>query len=183
MPQQWVTNHADYLYSYAFSRLSEEEQARDLVQETFLAGLEKLHAFEGKSNERTWLTSILKHKIVDVYRKKASGLRAVTETKDAEAAQTDFFDAVTGHWNQEHFPHEFLRQPDGHLLTKEFNNILQQCLQRLPSLWMAVFTMKHLDEAPTGEICRDMKLTTSNFWVIIHRAKVNLRACLQKNWS
>ena len=69
-----MSEHADYLYAYAISRISDEEQARDLVQETFLAALEKVDKFEGKSSERTWLTAILRNKIIDVYRKKSSDL-------------------------------------------------------------------------------------------------------------
>jgi len=72
-PHNWVKAHADYLYSYTLSRINNEEQAKDLVQETFLAALEKVDRFEGKSTERTWLTAILKNKIIDIYRKKSSG--------------------------------------------------------------------------------------------------------------
>ena len=68
------------------------------------------------------------------------------------------------------------------LVDKEFNHILQRCMQKLPALWMAVFTMKHIDDATTDIICSELKVTQANFWVIIHRAKLNLRACLQKNW-
>ena len=74
-PHTWVKSHADYLYAYTIKRISDDEQAKDLVQETFLAALEKVDKFEGKSSERTWLTAILKNKIIDVYRKKSSGLR------------------------------------------------------------------------------------------------------------
>ena len=81
-PRQWVAAHADYLYAYAITRINDEEQAKDLVQETFLAALEKVNNFEGKSSERTWLTAILRNKIIDVYRKKSSGLRS-TEVKEA----------------------------------------------------------------------------------------------------
>jgi RNA polymerase sigma factor (sigma-70 family) len=72
-PHKWVDNYADYLYAYAISRINDEEQARDLVQEVFLAALERADKFEGKSTERTWLTAILKNKIVDIYRKRSSG--------------------------------------------------------------------------------------------------------------
>ena len=71
-PHTWVKSHADYLYAYTIKRIADEEQAKDLVQETFLAALEKVDRFEGKSSERTWLTAILKNKIIDVYRKKSS---------------------------------------------------------------------------------------------------------------
>jgi len=180
-PHQWVNAHADYLYAFAISRINDEEQARDLVQDTFLAALEKAENFEGKSSERTWLTAILKNKIIDVYRKKSSGLKNI-EIKVAEEEQEDFFDRDSGHWVFEHGPKEFGIEDKDHIINKEFEQILQKCLQKLPVLWKAVFTMKHIEEEPTDTICAELKVTSSNFWVIIHRAKLNLRACLQKNW-
>ena len=180
-PHQWVNAHADYLYAFAISRINDEEQARDLVQDTFLAALEKAENFEGKSSERTWLTAILKNKIIDVYRKKSSGLKNI-EIKVAEEEQEDFFDRDSGHWVFEHGPKEFGIEDKDHIINKEFEQILQKCLQKLPVLWKAVFTMKHIEEEPTDTICAELKVTSSNFWVIIHRAKLNMRACLQKNW-
>ena len=180
-PHLWVNTHADYLYSFAISRLNDEEQARDLVQDTFLAALERLASFEGKSSERTWLTAILKNKIIDVYRKKSSGLNATTMSV-AEKGQDEFFDEQTGHWIFEHGPREFGIEDKDHIIGREFEKILQLCMQKLPVLWKAVFTMKHIEDEPTDTICTELKVSASNFWVIIHRAKVSLRACLQKNW-
>src|ERR1700753_2077085 len=105
-PHQWVANYADYLYSYALARINDEEQARDLVQETFLAALQRVHAFEGRSSERTWLTAILKNKIIDVYRKRSQGLRTA-ETKRADDESNLFFDENDGHWIKEYAPKEF----------------------------------------------------------------------------
>jgi RNA polymerase sigma-70 factor (TIGR02943 family) len=180
-PHQWVAAHADYLYNYAISRINDEEQAKDLVQETFLAALQKTNSFEGRSSERTWLTAILKNKIIDVYRKKSSGLRPA-ETVAAEQEQNEFFDQDTGHWLKEFGPKEIGIEDKDHIISREFEEILKKCLLKLPGLWKAVFTMKHIDEEPTDTICAELKVTPSNFWVIIHRAKLNLRACLQKNW-
>lgn len=181
-PHQWVVNYADYLYTYAITRIDDKEIARDLVQETFLAALEKLNSFEGRSTERTWLTAILKNKIIDVYRKKASGLIITGNKETSEPEPFDFFDATDGHWKEAHRPQEFARPADDPLLSKEFNGTLRQCLEKLPALWLAVFTMKHMDELTSEAICNELKVTAANFWVIIHRAKLNLRACLQKNW-
>jgi RNA polymerase sigma-70 factor (ECF subfamily) len=181
-PRQWVAAHADYLYGYTLSRLNDEEQAKDLVQETFLAALERVDKFEGKSSERTWLTAILKNKIIDVYRKRSSGLRKDDDVKLAEEEQQGFFNDDDGHWNKTYSPQPFGVDDHDPLQGKEFNSILQKCMQKLPALWMAVFTMKHLDDATTDIICSELKVTQANFWVIIHRAKLNLRACLQKNW-
>jgi RNA polymerase sigma-70 factor (ECF subfamily) len=180
-PHQWVKTHADYLYAYAITRLNDEEQAKDIVQETFLAALEKAASFEGKSSERTWLTAILKNKIIDVYRKKSSGLKQNKIEEVASHELADFFEE-DGHWKTEYAPVEFGIEDKDHLVNKEFETVFQKCLQKLPTLWMAVFTMKHVEEQPTDTICAEMSITASNFWVIIHRAKLNLRACLQKNW-
>ncbi|WP_299354842.1 sigma-70 family RNA polymerase sigma factor [Mucilaginibacter sp.] len=179
-PHKWVDNYADYLYAYAITRIRDEEQARDLVQEVFLAALERADKFEGKSSERTWLTAILKNKIIDVYRKKSSGLVTVDVKMDQQTDQNFFHE--DGHWREEHWPREF--GVDGHdlLHNKEFNQVLQKCLQKLPVLWLAVFTMKHMEDEATETICTELKVSSANFWVIIHRAKLNLRACLQKTW-
>jgi RNA polymerase sigma-70 factor (TIGR02943 family) len=179
-PHQWVDTHADYLFAFAIKRINDEDLAKDLVQETFLAALQKQKTFEGKSAERTWLTAILKNKIIDVYRKKSSGLNNKLLTV-AEDEQNDFFEA-DGHWKSEHGPREFGIEDEKHLEKKEFEQILKACMNKLPTLWMAVFTMKHIEEEATDFICAELKVTSANFWVIIHRAKLNLRACLQKNW-
>ena len=182
-PHLWVANYADYLFNYAMSRINNEEEARDLVQETFLAALGRLERFEGRSTERTWLTAIIKNKIIDVYRKKASGLNKVADHFEHDSDNADgFFEPSDGHWQQQYQPKEFGLERYDPLASKEFNHIFQRCMQKLPALWIAVFTMKHMDDEDTGTICAELKVSPSNFWVIIHRAKVNLRECLQKNW-
>lgn len=180
-PKNWVKAYADYLYIYSITRLNNEEQARDLVQETFLAGLQSMHNFAGKSSERTWLTAILKNKIIDAYRKKSSGLKT-EQLVSAEGEVTEFFHDSDGHWKEEHSPRHFGIDNYDPLMGKEFNMVLKKCMDKLPALWHAVFTMKHLDDESTDTVCAELKISASNYWVIIHRAKLNLRACLQKNW-
>lgn len=181
-PKNWVVNYADYLYNYAITRINDYELARDLVQETFLAALEKVEKFEGRSKEATWLTAILRNKIIDVYRKKSATLlkQEINEAEDYNAQ--DFFDKDDGHWNDSYRPKVFGIEDFDILGKKEFNQILQRCFYKLPALWLSVFTMKHIDDESAETICRELKISSSNFWVIIHRAKVNLRSCLQKNW-
>lgn len=181
-PHRWVELHADYLYTYAFTRINDEEQARDLVQETFLAALERLDGFKGGSSERTWLTAILKNKVIDVYRKKSSFLASKNDIPAAEQQQHDFFDPDDGHWNVPYRPQLFGVEDQDPLQNREFMTMLQRCMQKLPTLWLSVFTLKHMDEETTEAICEQLRLTSSNYWVIIHRAKLNLRACLQKHW-
>lgn len=181
-PHQWVENYADYLYNYAISRINDPEQAKDLVQETFLAALQQVEKFEARSSERTWLTAILKNKIIDVYRKKASGLAGRTQHIGLDDQTIEFFETENGHWKAAHQPVFFGMEDFDPFTNKEFNEILKTCMQKLPALWLAIFTMKHLDDEDTAIICSELKVTVANFWVIMHRSKVNLRACLEKNW-
>lgn len=181
-PHSWVSRYADYLFSYAVFRINDPEKARDLVQETFLAALERREKFEGRSSEKTWLTAILKNKIVDVYRSRSSGLRKEIIQANIERSDEDFFDQNDGHWNDQHRPDKLGIETSNALENKEFERILKACMNKLPALWLSVFSMKHIDEETTELICSELKISSSNFWVIIHRAKVNLRSCLQKNW-
>jgi RNA polymerase sigma-70 factor (ECF subfamily) len=179
-PSHWVASHADYLYGYALARLDDEELCRDLVQETFLAALEKLGEFRGESSERTWLTAILRYKVIEVYRKRNSNWLSSLGAHDTEP---EYFYAGDGHWKEEWAPAPMrIDQPDP-AMHKELAAILQKCLQRLPALWFAIFSMKHVDEIKAETICKELKLSSSNYWVILHRAKVNLRACIQKEYS
>ncbi|WP_426324742.1 sigma-70 family RNA polymerase sigma factor [Pedobacter sp. R-06] len=182
-PLSWVEKYADYLYGFAMSRLRDEDVAKDMVQDTFLAGLQRVDRFEGNSEEKTWLTAILKNKIADFYRKRSSnGLRDLKLT-DAEGEQQDFFDTESGHWNEKYRPQAFGLEVDNPLMIKELGSILNECLAKLPGLWFSVFSMKHMDDLSSELICTELKLTAANFWVIMHRTKLNLRACLQKNWN
>ncbi len=178
-PTLWVKNYADYLYSYACTRIDDNELARDLVQETFLAALEGWDKFDRRSSEKTWLTAILKNKIFDVYRKKSN--KAQRQMISIDGSDTDEFFEESGHWKEGRYPEAFGIE-DISLQNKEFENILKSCLNKLPPLWKSVFTMKHIDEESSEDICNRLELTPSNYWVISHRAKVSLRDCLQRNW-
>lgn len=179
-PNSWVKHYADYLYQYAAVRIDDDELARDLVQETFLSALESWEKFDSRSSEKTWLTAILKNKIVDIYRKKSA---AASRTSISAEDAGGFFDNNEGHWKVTHAPVHFGIEDPAVLENKEFYNILKSCLKKLPPLWNSVFTMKHIDEESSEDICAELALTPSNFWVISHRAKLNLRDCLQKNWA
>ncbi|HEY4206984.1 MAG TPA: sigma-70 family RNA polymerase sigma factor [Puia sp.] len=179
-PSHWVVLYADYLYGYALSRLDDEELSRDLVQETFLAALEKLSEFRRESSERTWLTAILRYKVIEVYRKRNSNWLTLLGAHEAEQ---EYFEVDNGHWHEAWAPQPMrIDQPDP-AIRKELASILQKCLQRLPDLWFAIFSMKHMDDMEAESICKELKVSSSNYWVILHRAKVNLRACIQKEYS
>ena len=108
-------------------------------------------------------------------------MRSGTLLRDGFPADETFFDE-TGHWKEAHYPQPFADPVSDPLQQKEFDDILQRCLQKLPALWTSVFRLKHLDDVSASVICDSLQITTSNYWVIIHRAKLSLRACLEKHW-
>lgn len=173
----WVEDYTDDLYTWAFHKLSNRELARDFVQDTFLAAAEKLDTFKGNSSPKTWLFSILNHKIIDHYRKKVN--RPVSLENQAF---TSFFDGNEG-WNKNQIPQKWQNEDDDHLLDNdEFNKVLAKCLDALPEQWSICVKLKYLIEKKGEEICQELEITPSNFWQIVHRAKLRLRDCIEKNW-
>lgn len=182
-PQLWVKNYSDYLYNIAYYRVNKQEVAEDLVQDTFLSALNARESYKGIANEKTWLVSILKNKIIDYYKKASTRNESPLQLSTEEAPSYDhFFNAKKmGQWQSSNVPKVWEvgeSQPE----TKEFYAILEKCLQKLPTKWQGVFTMSLLDDQDAKLICKEMNLTSSNFWVIIHRAKLQIRECLEKNW-
>lgn len=179
-PSKWVETYADSLFNYAIVRTGEREVARDLVQETFLSALESIKNFRGESSEKTWLFSILKNKVIDYYRKKGSE-KTVPASSAAGEENEDFFFDDTGHWRSKVLPTDWGAVHD-ETREKEFLEILRKCLARLTAQCRGVFTMKYMEEMESDEVCKELAISSSNYWVIIHRAKLQLRHCLEKNW-
>lgn len=178
-PNKWVSDHSDYLYNYAFYKVSNEEIAEDLVQDTFVAGLKGQSSFKGESSERTWLVSILKRKIIDYYRK--SAVRKNTTSTDFSSP----FNAdgvYQNHWSDTGAPGKWNLDSTNNLERDEFQRVLELCLSFLPPQWREVFHLKLMEECSGEEICKELEISSSNLWVIIHRAKLKMRACIEKNW-
>ena len=173
-PSQWVEQHGDYLFNYCLKRVYSREIAEDLTQETFLAAYRSKDSFEGKSSERTWLVSILKRKIVDFYRKKA------VQKEDPEVNfELPFYQS--GRWNPGRVPGNWKKEEKS-LETKEFYDILAYCLSLLPEKWQSTFSLKVMEEISSEKICKELNISKSNLWVILHRARLKLRECLEENW-
>ncbi len=181
-PGQWVINHADYLYAFAMERINDPETARDLVQETFLAALEGIEGFEKKCTEKTWLTAILKNKIFDIYRKK-SIIFSNSIMENSKDILPHFFQQESGHWKLNKRPYELAINDKDTVGYKELEDILQKCIKKLPGFWQHVFSMKFVEEKKAANICAALKITSANYWVIIHRVKISLRDCLQRHWD
>jgi RNA polymerase sigma-70 factor (TIGR02943 family) len=181
-PENWVTEHSDYLFSYAIVRIFKKEDALDLVQETFYSALKGKEGFKGNSTERTWLTAILKRKIIDYYRKKASETETHSLNRDANSG--DFFIEVgrnQGHWKKERIPKTGSWE-DGQLEKKEFQVIFNNCLSHLSPTMAATFTLSSIDGLSTEEVCKELNISSSNLWTSLHRAKLQLRECMEHKW-
>ncbi len=175
----WLNQHGDYLYRFALARLRNPHQAEDAVQETMLAAIKSTN-FEGESSARTWLTGILKHKIIDLQRKLIRE-QPISDLVDLDATETsmdDFFDA-TGHWLEKP---QALEMPENTLQQKQFLTVLNNCIDKLPSKLAAIFMMRDVNETDNENICKELDITATNAWVMLYRARMGLRKCLEINW-
>ncbi len=175
----WVREYADEMYSWASYKTSSQEAAQDLVQETFMAAVEGFSRFEGKSNPKTWLFGILNNKIKDHYRKKFR--QVVSSSQDGESLLDQLFDQY-GDWKEERKPYKWTDAPKNPLDDLEFRQVLQYCIKRLPEVWHSVIQFKYLEEKDGKAICQELQLSATNYWQILHRAKLQLRECLSKRW-
>lgn len=185
-PENWVDEYGDILYSYALSRIYNPETAQDLVQDTFLSGLKAIENFEQRSSIKTWLISILKRKIIDFYRKKSTSHEKLTNdlTKDWESDTSPFEPEGLnkGHWKEDRVPQVWDMSGQESMEKEEFQKALIKCISFLPPKWAACFTLKVIEEIPTDEVCKEIEITSSNLWVMLHRARLQLRECMEKNW-
>lgn len=177
-PAEWVDRYGDYLFRYAMLRLRDRSTAEDLVQETFLAAFKDYGSFSGKSSESTWLVGILKHKIIDHFRRQSR--EAPLGEKDLrEHPDPSSFDG-SGHWTSG--PADWGGNPADLYREKKFLDQLTKCLSGLSPNLANAFTLREIEGADTGEICKVLNVTETNLWVILHRARMLLRRCLEANW-
>jgi len=168
-----------YLLRYASLQLRSPEAAEDAVQEALVAALAGEATFAGRANLRTWLTGILKHKIVDTIRRQSRERPATGGEAPGETAELDALFDRRGHWEE---APDAWRQPEGALGQKQFLAALEACLRALPERTGRVFMMREHLGLETAEICKELEITPTHLWVMLHRARMALRLCLEKNW-
>jgi RNA polymerase sigma-70 factor (ECF subfamily) len=180
-PNQWLVEHGDYLFRYALVRLRDQHLAEDAVQETFLAAVKGSESFSGNSSARTWLTGILKHKIIDQFRRsqREAPLPEQELAEDvAESGMDDFFNE-SGHWAE---PPLSLGDPSRLAEQKQFLQVLQDCMDRLPAQLARLVLLREIEERENEEICKELEITPTNAWVMLYRARMGVRKCLEINW-
>jgi len=176
-PDSWVDEHADFLYRFACFRLHDPVLAEDLVQETFLSALKNYRHFGQGSTVRTWLVSILKNKIIDHYRLTARRSLA----KDDTLPGYRHSGIKKGRWQTEIAPQAWSDDVEKQYDQREFNRFLNRCLEKIPAKFANIFIMHEIDGYSTKEICKELNVSASNVWVMMHRARHFLRDCLQKD--
>lgn len=177
-----IEKHRGYLLRVALLQLRDRDLAEDVVQDTMLAALSG-GSFAGRSSVRTWLTGILKHKIVDAIRRKKREPAAVASFGDLDAElDIEDFDALfrgNGAWDA---PPADWGDPEAALGRREFFDVLDFCLDKLPPNTARVFVMREVLDLESDEICGELSITPNNLWVILYRARMALRACLEESW-
>lgn len=182
--ERWVDQYGDYLFAYAFARVRNRARAEDLVQDTFLAALRNASQFAGRSSERSWLVGILRNKTLDYFRT-AHRERSFTDLEfyaDDEAEQFVDGGLRAGAWSDHLAPQDWPPQAGQGLDDEEFWSAFRTCADKLPVNVARVFILREVDEINSQQICQTMNISENNLWVMLHRARMALRRCLETNW-
>lgn len=171
----WVDLYADALFNFARARVKDRAIAEDLVQDTFLAAVQSKARYKGESSEKTWLFGILKHKIIDHYRKNKYIVHIQDFADDPDRMEAFFNDK--GGWQSR--PAHWSNNPGKAHENKEFLDHFFRCLSGLPKRTADVFAHREIDGLSTAEICTLLGITENNCWVILYRARMLLRKCLE----
>ncbi len=177
-PKCWVDEHGDCLYRFALLRVRKPETAEDLVQDTLLAAVKAVDNFTGRSSERSWLVGILKHKIADHFRKHGRETPFTDMEFLSDEMSHKFED---GFWNHDLGPKDW-QEDEAVTFSGEFWQTMRDCMKKLPPRVANAFMMREMDDAGTPEICETLGISQSNLWVMLHRARMALRECLEMNW-
>lgn len=183
-PERWVEEYGDFLFKYAIVRIRDASRAEDLVQETFLAALKGGKNFAGRSAEKTWLIGILKNKIADHFRK-ASRETSFTDLAFYDDQENDQFVAdgmSQGSWLTDFAPGEWNAEAGANLDNEAFWKVFRECAGKLPKNINTAFCLREIDDIESKEVCRILNISESNLWVMLHRARMALRRCLEINW-
>ena len=183
-PDGWLDSHGDYLYHYALVRVRDTAVAEDLVQETLLAAIGATERHEGRSSERTWLTGIMKHKVLDHFRRLAR-TPELQMPEQEEVNDLDCFEttgAWRGHWREDQAPMSWPVDAVSLLESREFSEVFERCLLALPAQMAMAFSLREIDGMSTEEICEILDISPNHLWVILHRARAKLRRLLEVEW-
>jgi len=175
----WVDQYGDMLYRYTLVRVKDPDAAEEIVQVTLLAALQAQHSFQGRSSEKSWLFGILKHKILDHFRDLKTQRTYEVTTEDGPDPLENAY-LSDGHWAN--IPKNWDTDPLKAAENLELVEALSRCLDKLSDKLRNIFVLKEVQGLASDEICKEMKIQPTNLWVILHRARNQLRKCLETNY-
>ena len=173
-----IDQHGDSLFRYAKARVNDAHAAEDLVQQTFVSALNAYHRFTKRASLKSWLTGILRHKILDHYRRKARN--PIASATSLDGSPPDFDEA--GRWREDAAPADWAPNPEETLKRKEFMALFERCLERLPPNAAQAFILREIEGLSSQEVAEIMGLSQSHLWVLMHRSRRLLRKEIEKNW-
>ena len=177
-PADWIDEYGDDLYRYALVRLRDGESAEEAVQETFVSALKHTDQYQARGTERAWLMGILKRKIIDLIRSRS---RTVGGNEDTVRDPSEAWFDQSGSWRSEFRSEQ--GPPLDSLERADFWRIFRLCLDGLPARQADVFVLREMEEQNTETICKELEISPSNVWVILHRARLQLATCMQHRWQ
>ena len=180
-PEQWLDEHGNALYRYALLQFRDEHKAEEAVQETLVAALQSCDRFKGGASVRTWLIGILKHKVLDQFRRESRDApldeELLEQAEGTDPVEQSFKE--NGRWNSDLGD---WGQPETALESGEFLEILQRCIDALPKRQARLFMLRELFEEKTEKVCKELSVTPTNLWTMLYRTRMTLRKCLDRNW-
>lgn len=179
-PETWVDRYGDYLYGYAMSRLRNPEAASDCVQDTFLAGIKALDNFDGSRDIKFWLRGIMRNKIVDQIRKSVKENKVSFDSED-EALLESFWFKYSGIATTNPTPWQF--NPRKAYDNGEFLKVFEECIGMVKEPARQAFILKMLEDQTTEEVCKVMDINPNYLWVLLHRAREQLKIGLEAKWT
>lgn len=174
-----LAEHRTYLLRFARLQLRNDAWAEDAVSETLLAALSKPQSFGNRSQLKTWLVGILKHKVIDILRQRKREVTLDVDDGDGGEELEALAFKADGHYAQA--PADW-GDPEQELRTRQFFAVLEACTDKLPPAMGRIFLMREWLEMPSEDICKELQLTPTNLYVQLHRARLRLRECLELNW-
>lgn len=178
--ENWVHLYSDALYSWAISKTKNKELSEDLVQETFISAMQSLDKFEHRSHPRTWMISILNNKIIDHFRKEKRRTQVVSEKNGVVIS--DLMYTENNFWVDNHLI-PFWEVEEELQKNEQFEADVMNCFNQLPEKWNLALTYKYFTNKKADEICKELNITTTNYWQIIHRSKLLLKKCVELKWN
>ena len=179
-PEQWVDLYGDYLYGFAMSRLRNPDAAADCVQDTFFAGIKALDRFDGSRDIKFWLRGIMRNKIVDQIRKSVKENKVDIEAED-EALLESFWFKYSGIATTNPDPWQF--NPRKYYDNSEFWVVFEKCINQVKDPARQAFVLRVLEDKTTEEVCKLMEITPNYLWVLLHRAREQLKRLLESKWT